>query len=486
MRLFTSTLATETNTLVGFPTGLGDFERCQLVHGSIAGQPPGLWTTPALTWLERAARRGWQVREGLHAYAEPGGVVVRSAYEAMRAEILAALDAAMPVDAVLLGLHGAMVADGYDDCEGDLVGHVRARIGPAVPIGVELDLHCHLTPELVGAASFIVIYRTYPHIDYGERAHELFDILERVLDKGTRPVMAVVDCRSMGLFPTTRGTAMPAFMEGLEAVIGRPGILGASLAHGFPWADVPVTGVKALAVADGDASLAQATAERLAHAFLAVRAEAALAFVPMADAIARAAASTATLPVLLADTADQTGGGAPGDSTFLLDALLRHGIEGAALAALYDPGAVWLAFQAGIGARATLRIGGKLDRFSGPPLDLAVEVLGLWPNASQEGLNGEEVPMGDAALLRTGGVDVLLTSVRSNIYTPSALTRHGIDIGKQRVIAIKALYRYWDLFAPRCSEMMLLATPGACGPDWGTLPLKRIPRPMWPLDGERA
>jgi microcystin degradation protein MlrC len=481
MRLFTATLATETNTRVGFRTGMADFARGMLVRGGIEGQPPGLWATPALVWAARARARAWSLAEGPHTFAEPGGPVLRPVHEALRDEILAALTAAMPVDAVLLGLHGAMVAEGCDDCEGDLLARVRAIVGPRVPVGAMLDLHCHLTATMVEALDFLTIYRTYPHIDYGERAAELFDLLEAVIDRGARPVIAVADARAMGLFPTTRGTAMPALMREVDEVIATAGVLTAALAHGFPFADVPETGMKAVVVTDGDRGLAERLAAGLADRFRAVRGEAALAFVPMADAIDRALAAPAG-PVVLADTADQVGGGAPGDATYLLEALLRRGAEGVGMAPFFDPMAVAQALAAGPGARLGLRVGGKLDRFSGAPVDLDVEVVGCFPDAAQDGLNGEREPIGDAALVRAGGIEILLTAQRTNVFTPSLLTRHGIAIGTRRILALKGLYRYWDRFAPLCAGMMLVATPGACCPDWPALDLRRVPRPIWPLD----
>lgn len=485
MRLFMATLATETNTLVGLPTGLADFEGCQLVRGGIARAPDGLWTTPAKVWRRQADKHGWHVLDSLHAFAEPGGPVARPTYESLRDEILADLRASLPIDIVLLALHGAMVADGYDDCEGDLLARVRALAGPDATIGVLLDLHAHLTPAMTDNATAIVAYKEYPHTDYAARAKDVFLLVEGAAMGRTQPVMASFDCRTLGLFPTTRTTAMRGFVEAMQAAEGRDGILSLSLLHGFPWADLPFTGARMLAVADADPARAQAAAERFGRRFIEIRAEAALRFEPMAHGLERAARAT-RFPVLLADTADQVGGGAPGDSTHLLRAMLEHGLRDAAFGPLWDPLAVHYAHAAGEGARLDLRVGGKASAFSGQPLDLAVTVRRLARAAHQDGLRGEAVPIGDVAVVGAEGTDILLTSERANVFTPSLFTRHGIDLAGKRVIGVKALYRYWDAFAPLCAEMHLLATPGACDPNWASLPFRRLPRPIWPLDPDTA
>src|SRR5262245_3044804 len=175
-RVFIATLATETNTFLPVPTGIADFEDALLVRHSILREPPGVWTSPAQTWVRCAQERGWTVFEGLHAFAEPGGTVAASAFDLLLREITSKLEACLPVDAVLLSMHGAMVAEGHDDCEGDVVAAVRSIAGPDVKIGVELDLHCHVSDTMVANSTAVVVYKEYPHVDYRERALELFDI----------------------------------------------------------------------------------------------------------------------------------------------------------------------------------------------------------------------------------------------------------------------------------------------------------------------
>lgn len=481
MRVFLATLGTETNTFASFPTGIDDFRRGLWVEGGAMSIAPNPWIAPAQRWVARAEDAGWEVAESLHAFAEPAGVTVRSAYEDMRDRILADLAKAGPVDAIIMFLHGAMIADGYDDCEADFVARMRAQVGPKVRIGLELDLHAHIDQRLLDASDIIVFYKAYPHIDYAERADDLFTLMQRTLAGEIEPVMALFDCKVMGLFPTTREGPMVQFVADMFAAEGKDGILSLSLNHGFPWADVPHAGAKMLAVADRDIEIARRAAEDFGRRFYAIRAEATLPFVPLADAIAEAKRPGAK-PLLLADTSDQTGGGAPGDTTYLIRALIDAGITNAVYGPLWDPLAVGICFSVGTGATLKLRIGGKYEPHSGPCLDVEAEVLFIARDSYQDQLSNEQVPMGDVAVIRVSGIEILLNTRRVGVFSPTMFTRHGIRLDDKQVIGLKNLYKHRDVFAPLVRDQLFVATPGACPPDWASIPFQRVPRPLWPLD----
>ena len=219
-KIFTATLGTETNTFSSLPTGLRLFEETCLFRKASYGDRVPMFGLPLSVWRRRAEARGWTVVESLCAFAQPAGKTVKKVYEAFRDEIVADLKAALPVDAVLLSLHGAMVAEGYDDAEGDLLAHVRRVVGPDVPIGVELDLHANVGALKLDNASWVVLFKEYPHIDVKERAEEVFSILEAVFDRGARPVMGWYDCRTVGVFHTTR-QPMRGFVDKCAALEGR-------------------------------------------------------------------------------------------------------------------------------------------------------------------------------------------------------------------------------------------------------------------------
>ena len=260
MRIFTASLATETNTFSPIPTDRASFE----VRSGPGKHPatPTLCSAPMVVLRRRAKLEGFTLIEGTAASAEPGGLLQRKAYEDLRDEILDQLRAALPVDGVILGLHGAMVAQGYDDCEGDLLERVRAIVGPKVVVAAELDPHSHLTRKRVANADILAAFLEYPHTDFLERAEHVVDLALRAVRGEIRPAMAAFDCRMIDIFPTSR-EPMRGFVDRLRAKQGEDGVLSLSLIHGFMAADVPEMGTQMLAIVDGDGEKAAALARTL-------------------------------------------------------------------------------------------------------------------------------------------------------------------------------------------------------------------------------
>lgn len=481
MKVFLASFGTESNTFATYPAGLADFKEGMWCEGNIANEHPSPWSGPAKLWFARAKERGWEVCEGLHTFAQPAGTVSRIVYEQLRDRILAELRESGPVDAVLLFLHGAMVAEGYDDCEGDLTRRVREIVGKNVKIGVELDLHAHIDQVLLDAVDLIVFYKSYPHIDHNDRAQDLFDLMGRTLSGDIDPHMCLFDCKTMGLFPTTPEGPMKDFVAEMIRSEGKDGILSLSLNHGFPWADVPLAGAKMLAMSDGDPSLARAAAEKFGKQFYHIRVAAALTFTQMDDTIGIAATNRGK-PVLLADVSDQTGGGAPGDTCHMVRAFLDAGIESAVFGPIWDPAAIEICFQLGVGATSMLRIGGKHEPQSGPPLDIEMEITFLKRDCWQENEGMEDVFIGDVAVIKSRGIEIVLTSVRTNVYSPGFFTQHGVTLEDKQVIGVKNLYKHTDVFAPLVQNQYYVATPGLCQPDFARLDFTKLTRPIWPFD----
>jgi microcystin degradation protein MlrC len=479
MHLFTASLGTETNTFSPIPTGAQLFADTSLVRAGAYSATPDLFSLPMIEFRDRGRARGWRVTESLCTFAVPAGLTVQRVYEAFRDEILADLAKAMPVDAVLLSLHGAMVAEATMSCETDLVQRIRAIVGVSVPIGVELDLHCHLTEELVAAATAIVIFKEYPHIDVRERAAELFDIIAAAADKRARPRMAMFDCRMIGLYPTTL-EPMASFVRKIEGLEGKGGVLSISVAHGFPWADVPAVGTRVLVVTDGDKADGAALAASLGRELRELRDRSEAPWMPLDAALDQALAQPEG-PIVLADMADNAGGGAPSDSTFVLRAMLDRGMRDAALGSIWDPGAVALAFEAGEGARMRLRVGGKLGPMSGDPIDLDVTVTRLVRDVKQDYL-GAKTRMGDCAAIRAGGIDIVLNSRRTQTFTPSAFTNVGIDPAAKRFVVVKSMNHFRAGFAPIAKAILYVAAPGTIDFDYRRLAYTRVQRPIYPLD----
>ena len=358
MKVFIAGFDTETNTFAPIPTGYQSFADCFLAHGDATSLEANYCSGQLLIWRRRAEARGWQVVESLCTFAEPGGRIVRPAYEKLRDELLSDLQKAMPVDmVVLLALHGAMAAEGYDDCEGDILrASAPSSARRCRSARSSISIATSPTPWCARRRCWWPTRNT-PMSDILDRADELFTYVADAAEGKTRPVMAAFDCRMISTFRTTE-QPLRGFVDRMYALEGRDGILSVSLGHSFPWGDVADVGVKTLVVADGDGPRRRALARRLGEEFFALREATQPRFLDMDKALDQALAIEGG-PVVIADVSDNSGGGAPGDATFFIKRIRERGITDVASGYYWDPIAVRFCMEAGIGASFELRIGGK-------------------------------------------------------------------------------------------------------------------------------
>jgi len=475
MRIFTAMLATETNTFSPIPTGWSCFEEAGIERG--AGVTRGGTGSLSHLWGEMAQADGHEAVHSVCAWASPAGPTVRAVYESLRDEILRDAQREGPFDIALVHLHGAMVADGYDDCEGDLLTRLRAVLGPKAIIGVELDLHCHITEAMLANADAIITFKEYPHIDAGPRARELFRLCVDAAAGQTRPVMATWDCRMVNMFPTPSGP-MAAFVAEMKAQEGRDGVLSLSLGHGFPWGDVAGSGVRMLAVTNGDEAGARDVARRFGERFFALRNEVTDPGLSIDAALDRALGGPPGL-IVIADKADNTGGGAPGDSTFIPRRVVERGLRDVAIGPLWDPVAVRFCHDAGVGARLRLRIGGKCGPESGDPIDLTVEVRGLSGSLVQTGLGRPNV-LGRAAWVECDGVHIVLVERREQAFSPDLFSSIGLPLEAMRIAVVKSTAHFRAGFAPVAAEILTTIGPGALLEDFAAIPYRKRSLNYWP------
>ena len=476
MKLFLAGLVTETNTFSPLPTGLASFEEGGISRGD-ASQAPESYRNAALKmWRARAEASQWQVAESLMAHAQPAGTTVRAVYEGFRDEILADLKAAGPVDVILLALHGAMIADGCDDCEGDLIARCR-EIAPNAVIGGLLDPHCHLTEAMLTKADLLVAYKEYPHVDVPERAEDLFRLARDAAEGRIKPVMRDFDCRMILAMPTPSGP-MREWVDAMTARESEPGVLSLSLAHGFPWGDHPRVGTRALAICDGDEAKAGQEAERLGRSLYALRHALHTPYATIDEALDQAQAEPAG-PVVLADVSDNAGGGAPADATFILRAMLDRGMTSVAPGIFWDPIAVLICTEAGEGARLPLRLGGKCGPMSGDPLDLDVTVRRCASGLTQR-FGRLPSPMGNGVWIEAAGIDILVSDLRSQTFHPEAFEQMGIALADRRYVCVKSSNHYQAGFRPIAARIIPVGAPGAITPDFATIPESRRARDYFP------
>jgi microcystin degradation protein MlrC len=479
MRLFLASVSAETNTFCVIPTGRGSFEEqgiCRQIDdpGDLMGMRPAL-----VAVREFAESVGWDVVQGLCTAAQPLGRVVEDVYQEFRGAILSDLAAAMPVDAVVLVLHGAMTTETCNDCEGDLLSAIRTLVGPKVPIGVSLDLHCHFTAEMRAATPIHVAYKEYPHTDIVETAVTVTKLTMATRENSILPQLGFAKCPMIGVWPTTN-SPMREIVEELRQIENRPGILSVSLGHGMAYGDVPEAGACAWVVADGDVEIAKFYAEHLANEFYRIRHEISATFTSLNEALDQLANWQNPRPLALADFADNPGGGALGDSTFILKGIIERGIGDVAVGGIWDPGAVQLCFDAGVGAKFLMRIGGKTGPASGMPIDVTAQVMALAPEHSQDDF-GSRASVGPSAWVRTEqGIDLALISIRQQVLGLDLFTGLGIDLVSRRGVVVKSMQHFLAAFSPIVGRVVLVDTPGLLSTDFANIPFQHRSRAFWP------
>jgi len=479
VRVFTAALATETNTFSPICIDKRAFEASLYAPPGQHPATPTLCTAPITVGREVCAREGWTLIEGSASWADPAGLINRDTYEFLRDEILDQLRAALPVDGVVMGLHGAMVAAGYDDPEGDLLTRMREIVGPDVLICAELDPHSHLTAKRVAAADFFVAFKEFPHIDFVDRARDLWAIAVRTLKGEIKPVMSVFDPQMIDVFPTSK-QPMRGFVDQLLALeASDPEVLSLSVIHGFMAADVPEMGTKIIAVTDGNAAKGAALAEKLGRELYALRGTFMVKQIDEVAAVAQALAAPKG-PVVIADVWDNPGGGTAGDATVLLAELIAKGATGVAVGTIWDPIAVQICFAAGEGAEIPLRFGAKSAPDTGNPIDKRVKIVKLVANAEMK--FGESfAPFGDAAWIQFDGIDVILNSTRAQSFDPSLFSVMGIDPTQRKILLIKSTNHFYDSFAKIAAEIIYCSAGRPYPNTPATTNYRKARRTIWPM-----
>lgn len=476
--------AHETNTFCPAPTTVEPFRQFMWLKGEQVAAVHGGNRTYVGGMLDKAAELGITAVPAFVTMAYPSGTITREAFREILGELLASIRAALPVDAVCLSLHGAGVAEGVDDLEGAVLAAVRDLVGPSVPIAAALDLHGNITAEMVKQADGLFGVNFYPHTDSYERGAEAMAFLHRVLKGEIRPVMHLE--RLPMIIPTSTTDLDPA--RKLNQICWeweqQPGVLDCTLFHGFPYTDVPAVGVSVLAMADGDAALARKAAQSVARAVWEARSE----FLP--GSLTPAEAITAALaveggPVVINDTADNPGGGSPGDGTHLLRAMVEADLQNACFGFIYDPEVAEQARQAGVGATIQVRLGGKTDTLHGEPVAVSAYVKALTDGRfrlTTPMWRGMQVDLGTCARLQIGRVDVIVTSQRQQTLDDEVFLLHGIDVRRYKIVALKSSSHFRAGFNHLAKAIITADSPGATTLQVQVFPYQRIRRPIWPLD----
>ena len=487
MRIFIATLGSEIDSFSPIPTSIETFEVCCLKRPLMDDDEDNWAAVPQLFFRNKARAKGIEVVESLCAFAMPAGVPSGALYESLRDEILNDLVNAGVVDAVIFHLHGALISEGYDDCEGDLLARTRDIIGPHTTIGGLFDLHAHITEEIISNATVLVGLKEYPHVDYAARSEELFNIVIDTVEDRIEPRMALFDCRMIGSISTTT-EPMRSFVDRMTALEhSTEEILSITANHGFRLGDVPSMGTSMLVVTDKNSAKAQTLARELGMELFAMRNEVVSNYLTIEQGLERALGKMGHgKPVVIADTDDNSGGGAPSDKTFVLRALMEREIRNVGLSFLWDPVAVRIAQGVGVGGRIKMRIGGHTP-ISGYPIDVDATVIALRPDFYQRGYGADvKIYVGDCAAINVNGIYIVLSSEREQPLSLDAFTGFGLDPQALDLLVVKSAQHFHASYASISADIIYV-NPHALGTPGSEIlqhSYNRIARPKWPFDAD--
>ena len=481
----------ETNTFSVQLTDETVFRNARVYEGDeIAKAFRGTHTSMGAAF-EAAEKFGWSLVHPVVAHANPSGRVTDAAFDLFAGMIVGAADG---VDGVLLHLHGAMATESSDDGEGELLKRLRARLGPAIPVVAVLDLHATLTQLMADNANALISYRTYPHIDMYERTWQGAELLQRAMDGEITPVCAVA--RRPILYALDGGrTSSPPFKELLhraDAIEAAGDALVVSIQAGFSSADVHDIG-PSVVVAANDRAKAQAIAEQMMDYAWEQRHFSSIRMTPLADAIAKAKAGEATSggltggkPLVISDYSDNPGGGAYGDATNLLRAVLEAGLKNVAFHAIRDPEAALAANAAGVGNRVRLKLGGKIDpTMGGAPLELDAHVVALTDGRFMcygPMAGGVWRNYGLSALLRVDDVEIIVITHNGQATDLAQFTSLGVDPTRKSTVIVKSMQHFRAAFEPIAREVVEVDTGALCTRNFKDRPYRKVRRPIFPLD----
>jgi microcystin degradation protein MlrC len=500
-RVLLAGLFHETHTSLEGRTRVADFEE-RLGEALWSAENDG---SPLAGALEIARKSGWDVIPVIDLRATPGPTVDDRVVERFWNEVAGALDHedARGIDGVYLVLHGAMVSESLLDVEGELLERLRARVGIDVPVCGVLDLHGNITEKLAANSHGFVAYRQNPHADACAAARDGALLLERLMRTGERPV-TVWERPPIIWPPTGTGTAIDP-MKTLEKMARQieevhEEILAVNVFGGFSFADTPDTGVSFTAVTLGEPRYARAELEALSDWAVANRTLGNVLEEPLDAVLARIKSSAQhksaspdacgfAKPVILAEPSDNIGGGAPGDGTDLLRALIEAGIDNAAVA-INDPILVAGLAAGRAGDRMTLDIGGRGSPLGGGPLRLDVEFVSRSdgrfaledPNSHLASMCGSHFDMGPCAVVRHRRVTILLTSRKTPPFDLGQWRSQGIEPEKLAVIGVKAAVAHRRVYDRIAGAHYTVATRGPCSSDLRQFPFRHVKRPVYPLD----
>jgi len=434
--------------------------------------------TTSAGYIAGAKQFGLELYPTLVTGASPRGPVTDRAFNAMMNEIISGLKAGPKLQGILLNLHGAMVVESYPSGDEEIVRRVRNAFGPSMPIIVTHDFHANITPKMVELCNVLITFKENPHLDTYDRGYQAADIMAKMVSGKVKPVQSIVKAPmvyNIAFQHTYSEPLLPITTES-KNVEKQQGVLAVSVSGGYQYADVPWMGPSVVVVTDNNKALADKEANRLSQMLWDTREKTRINNPKPAEAVKQAMEHPGR-PVVLIDMGDNIGGGSTGDSSFLLEELVKQGAQGWAMV-IYDPEGYKLAENAGVGKPFDFAVGGKMDDMHGKPVRIKGEVrslnVGRYLETEIRHGGGRYWNMGNTAVIQVEGSTLdepnllLITTKTASPNSAHIFISNGVYVERQKILVVKGAIAPRVAYEPFASKMISVDSPGATAinPDW--------------------
>ena len=437
--------------------------------------------------LDECLRRGIEILPIFSAAASPSGTIRAEVYQEFKDAILKGLIENPDIDAVVLELHGAGVAEGIYDLEGDLISAIREVVGHDMPVTAALDLHGNITPTMADNFTALLGNHLYPHTDCGERGVEAVAVAVDTVQGTMKPVTELVSLPILlPLATTDNGFPAAEMLEFAKSIEKRSGVIDCTVFHGFPYSDTPHVGVHVICTTNNDRELARSCATEMAswiwnsrHRFIRESHSP-----DSALSAARTVVAAGRTPVVINEISDNPGGGSPGDGTHLLAAMIEQQIPGSAFAMLYDPEAVQQVIKAGVGNKIELSIGGRHGDLHGSPLKVSAKIRTITDGriTLTHMMRGLKLNLGPSVGIKVGEVDIVITSQPQQTFDAEIFKLHGIDPLACTVVGLKSAIHFRACFRDTAAEILTADSPGLTTIDVTNFNHLSYDGKLWPSD----
>ena len=425
--------------------------------------------------IDRAKELNVEIVPTFATFANPSGTITRETYQTAKGELLSSIGKAGQLDGICLHLHGAGVAEGVDDIEGDILASIRDVVGDDIPIVAALDLHGNITETMIEKADALLGNIEYPHTDSYDRGVEALELTVAIILGEVKVNMAFTKLPI--LIPTTTSYHSPIkeINNLCQEWEKHPEVLDCTLFHGFPYSDIPDAGVSIVTLTKENAALAEEICKKVGDKVWETREKFYPTLPSPKEAIDDAAAKHEH-PIIINETSDNPGAGTPGDGTYLLNEMLKANHPKSCFGFIYDPEVAEQAHHAGVGTKIEIELGGKTDNLHGQPLKLSAYVKCLTDGRFRQSSpmwTGKEMHLGKSTRLQVGNVDIIVCSVCSQTFDEQIFLLHGIDVLQSSIVGLKSSHHFRAAYEPIAKQIITADSPGLSTHDLSTFQYKK-------------